>query len=228
MEHVGANGAVLANGVSIGDAWSGPAGRWRDDWTTGFRIFKALTDRLCGLAALPAIALLGLVLLLINPLVNPGPLFFRQERMGRNGRPFRMWKFRTMRPAPVIERAPEAPVERDRITPLGRILRRTRLDELPNFINVLRGEMSLIGPRPDAIEHARHFSGSVPGYRTRLRVLPGITGLAQVELGYTEGASLTAVKAQYDRLYVERSCLRLELYIIRRTVFVMLSGFGAK
>lgn len=107
-------------------------------------------------------------------------------------------------------------------------MRKTRIDELPNFINVLRGEMSVIGPRPDAIEHAERYLEEIPHYNYRYLVKPGITGLAQIESGYAEGIKATAIKAHYDQVYVETSCGRLDVYIAWRTIRVMLTGFGAK
>lgn len=200
----------------------------RPEWSFKFRVFKTGFDYGTALLALPIIGVFCLVLQLLNPFLNPGPLFFRQKRTGRLGREFTMWKFRTMLPAASAVRDPDAPLEVNRITRLGRLLRRTRLDELPNFFNVLRGEMSVVGPRPDAANHADFFSESIHGYANRHMVKPGITGLAQVEHGYAEGRNATERKAKYDNLYVLRSCGRLDLYIVFRTVFVIFRGFGAK
>lgn len=197
-------------------------------WSPRFVAFKSVFDVSVALLALPSVGLIALALLILNPFFNPGPVFFRQKRMGRDQRPFRMWKFRTMVPDDAATRHHAAGVEEERITPLGRILRRTRIDEMPNFLNVLMGEMSVIGPRPDAWEHAAHYVETLPGYAMRHRVRPGITGLAQVENGYAAGMDATRAKAEYDRLYVVRSCGRLDLYIAWRTVIVMMTGFGAR
>lgn len=191
-----------------------------------FRAFKFTLDKGLAIAVIPFIVCLSVVFFLINPFVNPGPVFFKQKRMGKNGQPFTMWKFRTMVPSDMEARDPNAPVETDRIKPFGRFLRKSRLDELPNFINVLRGEMSVVGPRPDAYNHADTFAGKVIGYHERHRVLPGITGLAQVEMGYAEGEFETALKAKYDNIYVARGCGRMDVYIIRRTFGVILHGLG--
>lgn len=197
-------------------------------WSFKFRVFKATFDYGCAILAVPLILAMSVVLLVLNPMFNRGPLFFRQPRAGQFGKPFVMWKFRTMLPDSETTRAHDAKLEVDRITPLGRILRKTRLDELPNFLNVLRGEMSVIGPRPDAATHAEHFTEAVFGYANRQRVKPGITGLAQVEHGYAEGADETLRKAQFDNIYVARSCGRLDIYIIWRTLVVMIRGAGAR
>ena len=191
-----------------------------------FKAFKFVVDKTSALLALPYIAVLAVVFFFINPIVNPGPVFFRQKRMGKDGKPFTMWKFRTMIPSDKQSRDPNAPVETCRIKPFGQALRSSRLDELPNFINVLLGQMSLVGPRPDAFNHADSFSRNVFGYQERHRVLPGITGLAQVEMGYAEGEIETALKAKYDNIYVARSCGRMDLYIIYRTFGVVLRGLG--
>lgn len=197
-------------------------------WSPVFRVYKATFDLCCALAAMPFILLIAVMLLVVNPVLNPGPLMFVQKRMGRNRHAFYMYKFRTMLPSGSAARDPEAGLETDRITALGGFLRRTRVDELPNFINVLLGEMSVIGPRPDAIEHAEYFSRLIDHYNERFRVKPGITGLAQIEFGYADGAEATARKAMYDQRYVEASCGRLDVYIAIRTIFVMATGFGAK
>lgn len=196
------------------------------DWSFKFRVFKTCFDYTCALIGIPVILLMSLCLLVLNPFFNPGPLFFRQGRIGRLGREFQIWKFRTMIPAEQAARDPNAKLEEDRISGLGRFLRKTRLDEIPNLINVLMGDMSVIGPRPDASNHVSYYSEHVLGYAERHRVKPGMTGLAQVELGYVEDEDATATKAKYDNLYVNRSCGRLDLYILYRTVFVLVRAIG--
>lgn len=197
-------------------------------WSRRFRVFKRACDIHFAIAALPLMAILSVVLLALNPFLNPGPLFFRQERMGQGGVPFRMWKFRTMTPDAACARAHDEGLEDERITRLGRVLRQSRLDELPNFINVLLGEMSMIGPRPDMVDHALAYSVTVPRYRDRFRVKPGITGLAQVRHGYVDTIGAVVRKARNDHIYIERADAMLDLKIIVRTVQVMLSGFGAR
>lgn len=193
-----------------------------------FLAVKRAFDVLVSIAALPVLAVLVLTLLILNPLWNPGPLFFVQTRMGRACRPFPAIKFRTMRPARRILRGPDDPVESDRITPLGQFLRRSRIDELPQFLNVLAGHMSLIGPRPDYWEHAIHYLDVIPGYRQRHLVRPGISGLAQVDGGYAEGVDATIAKTRLDLRYIRQSGLAMELYVLRRTAHVVCTGFGAR
>lgn len=176
---------------------------------------------------LPLMLLCGGVLLVLNPFWNKGPLFFSQERMGRNCKSFTAYKFRSMRPVQKIERSADCPLEEDRITPLGRFLRRSRLDELPQIINVFKGEMSLVGPRPDYIEHARMYLAQVPGYQERHDVRPGISGWAQVELGYIEGTDATHQKVQADLYYIANSSLAMEMRVVWRTLAVMVRRGGA-
>lgn len=193
-----------------------------------YAVWKTVFDKTVAVISLIPLAMACVILLGVNRRYNPGPLFFPQTRMGRHGEPFRMIKFRTMLPQNVIDRGHEDGVETARITPLGGILRKYRIDELPNMLNVLRGEMSVIGPRPDAWDHAERYCELVPGYRRRLKVLPGITGLAQIKSGYAEGVDQTALKARYDAIYIRRMGFRIDLWITLATIRVMLSGFGAR
>ena len=193
----------------------------------GFWATKRLFDIAMSLALLPVMLALMPVLLLLNPFFNRGRLFFVQERMGRDCRPFRAIKFRTMTHVAEIRRKHDEPIELDRITQLGRFLRRTRLDEVPQILNVLKGEMSLIGPRPDYYEHAVKYAEIIPGYRARHAVRPGISGLAQVGLGYAEGLEATRAKTAVDHYYIEHAGFRLDTVIALKTVQAVLFGAGA-
>jgi lipopolysaccharide/colanic/teichoic acid biosynthesis glycosyltransferase len=199
-----------------------------DSTTIGFRFAKRAFDFLIAITALPFILLTALVLLVINPVWNAGPLFFLQTRMGRDCRPFRAVKFRTMRPVDQIMRGPDDPLEADRITPLGHFLRRSRIDELPQFLNIIAGHMSLIGPRPDYWDHATHYLDSIPTYRQGHIIRPGITGLAQVDGGYAEGTDATVAKTRHDLCYIRSSGITMELYILMRTIYVICTGFGVR
>ena len=190
-------------------------------------VFKRLFDVVFSILLLPILVTAALVLLVLNPFLNPGRLFFSQKRMGRDCVPFTAYKFRSMRAVPEIRRGADAPLEQDRITPLGGFLRKTRIDELPQVINVLRGEMSLIGPRPDYYDHAVHFLSEIPGYRERHMVRPGISGLAQTEVGYAEGVEATRRKVRADLYYITHASIRLELWILWRTLFVIFKRGGA-
>ena len=191
---------------------------------------KRFVDLVATAFALPLIVIAAAVLAILNPFLNPGPLFYRQCRMGQDGKRFKVLKFRTMTDHEVGTELRKAndPVEHHRITRLGRVLRRTRIDELPNFWNVAKGEMSLIGPRPDTWEHAEEYWHTVPYYPNRFRAIPGIAGLAQIRGGYADNPRAIQRKARFDHHYVDNWSLRLELYVVWRTIVVICSGFGAK
>lgn len=190
---------------------------------TGKRAF----DIVMSLALLPVFAIVGLALLLINPWMNPGPLFYRQQRMGRHLKPFTAYKFRSMTPAGTVIRSVHEPIETDRIGRLGGLLRKMRIDELPQIINVLRGEMSLIGPRPDYFEHARTYLAQIPEYSARHAVRPGISGFAQVTLGYAEGIDATRAKANADLAYIRNASLGLEMLVFWHTLVTIALRRGA-
>jgi exopolysaccharide biosynthesis polyprenyl glycosylphosphotransferase len=175
------------------------------------------------------IALLGgVVMIVLLPLValataleSPGPLFYRQVRVGRGGRLFEVIKFRTMVPDAEAE-GPRWATERDeRITRVGRVLRRLRLDELPQVINVLRGDMSIIGPRPERPEFVATLEREIPFYRARHALRPGVTGWAQVNYGYGASTEDALVKLQYDLYYAKHRSILLDLVILVRTVGVV-------
>ncbi len=195
--------------------------------TLAFRIAKRVFDIVGSLLLVPPALLVAAVLLILNPALNHGPLLYRQKRMGRNCRPIRPLKFRTMLPSRQITRGPNDPVEVDRITRLGQYLRRTRLDELPQIVNVLRGQMSLIGPRPDYFPHAQTYLLTVPEYRDRHCIRPGISGLAQVEIGYVNGSFGTRHKAIRDLYYIENMSFAMEAYIVWRTIRIVVSAAGS-
>lgn len=193
---------------------------------TWFAYSKRSVDLVFSVLVIPQMLVFSLLLFVVNPIWNPGPVFFRQRRMGQGGRPFVMWKFRTMTENGEGLRGADAPLDAHRITPLGRILRRTKLDELPNVLNVFMGEMSLVGPRPDAFDHAAEYLSRVPHYDQRFVVRPGITGLAQVRGGYADNPRAVERKARYDKFYIRNASWLLDLRIISMTFGVVLSGFG--
>jgi lipopolysaccharide/colanic/teichoic acid biosynthesis glycosyltransferase len=196
--------------------------------SSGFWMAKRLFDVVASVLALPIVGCFALSLIFLNPIWNPGAVFFRQKRMGRGGRPMTVWKFRTMGPASDGVRGAADPLEHERITPLGGLLRRTRIDELPQILNVLVGEMSLIGPRPDCLDHALDFLPAIPGYGFRYAIRPGISGYAQVRLGYAEGYELTAEKTRLDLTYIRNAGWKLELAVLWRTFVVLTTGYGAR
>lgn len=186
---------------------------------------RSMTDIAGALLLMPVVACLALILLVLNPFFNPGPLLYRQRRMGQGCMPFLALKFRTMT-CDTQERGANDPVEVDRITPLGGILRRMGLDELPQAVNVLRREMSLIGPRPDCIHHAEEFLSEIPEYGRRFAIRPGMSGLSQIKLGYAVGLDATRAKALTDIDYIDRAGLALDLWIAWRTLVTVVTGRG--
>ena len=144
-----------------------------------------------------------------------GPVFFVQERIGKNNAPFRMVKFRSMTDA-------------GEITAIGRLLRKYRIDELPQVWNVIKGEMSFIGPRPETPELTSLYTEKIPFYPYRYSILPGITGWAQVNYGYASVTSENKIKLSYDLYYVKNASLLIDILIVLKTIKTMLIGFGAK
>ena len=188
---------------------------------------KRLSDLILALIGLAVTGALAPFIALGNALLSPGPLFYRQERVGRGGRPFAAIKFRTMRPDAEGENgAVWADQDDPRVTPLGRWLRRLRLDEMPQFINVLRGEMSVVGPRPERPQLVGEISRVLPIYRARHAVRPGITGWAQVRYRYGNSMEDARVKLEYDLYYLKHAGFLLDLVILLRTIPVMLRFEG--
>jgi lipopolysaccharide/colanic/teichoic acid biosynthesis glycosyltransferase/glycosyltransferase involved in cell wall biosynthesis len=159
---------------------------------------------------------------------SPGPVFFGQSRVGRDGQVFKLWKFRSMVHGLQAPGVHFAQAEDPRITRVGRFLRRTRLDELPQLWNVLRGHMSLIGPRPEQAGFVREFAATIPSYPYRHLVRPGLTGWAQVQQGYADSAESTRIKLSYDLYYVAHYSLALDLLIAAKTIRTISTGFGAR
>ncbi|HMR62868.1 MAG TPA: sugar transferase [Anaerolineae bacterium] len=158
---------------------------------------------------------------------SSGPIFYRQIRCGRAGKPFSIYKFRTMVSDAEKDGKPQWATKNDqRITRVGRFMRKTRLDELPQLINVLRGEMSIIGPRPERPEFVKELQQEIPYYRTRLMVKPGLTGWAQIHYPYGNTVEDALIKLQYDFYYLRYWSLWLDLYIIFRTFAVVLQFKG--
>jgi len=175
----------------------------------------------------------GLLLLLLLPLFalcisldSRGPIFYTQERLGHFGRPFRIYKFRSMRVDAEPDGRPVWAVRGDgRVTRVGHVLRLTHLDELPQVVNVLQGHMSLIGPRPEREVFAARLEHLCPLYRQRLIVKPGVTGWAQVKYGY--GAQSSELhKLQYDLEYIQRRSIRFDIAILAKTILEILTLRG--
>jgi len=191
-----------------------------------FWINKRIFDIILSLLLLPLFFTIGIILLVLNLFFNQGKLFFIQKRMGKNCEFFFAIKFRTMSYIKEIDRKYDDPIETNRITPLGKVLRKMRIDELPQILNVLKGDMSLIGPRPDYYEHALEYLENVEGYRERHAVRPGITGLSQIRLGYVETLEATSKKTSIDNYYIQNISYIIELKIILNTILIIMRGLG--
>lgn len=193
-----------------------------------YRRVKRILDILAVLIALPLVLPLSLILSVVIKMDSPGPVLYWQERVGERGVPFRMVKFRSMRTDAEANGAMFASSEDPRITRVGRITRKYRLDEIPQLWNVLKGEMSIIGPRPEQVTFARAFEKEIPFYAWRHYVKPGITGWAQVQDGYAADVEDTRRKTEYDLYYVKHFSFWLDLSIVIRTIRTVLTGSGAR
>jgi len=169
------------------------------------------------------------VVAVLVKLTSPGPILYRQTRVGLNGAPFVLFKFRSMNKDAEAETGAVWSTKDDpRVTPLGRGLRRLRLDELPQLFNVLRGEMSVVGPRPERPEFVQVLQTKIPYYAQRHAVKPGITGWAQINHKYGDSLDDTIVKLEYDLYYIKHGALSLDLFILFHTFKTMLLGRGAQ
>lgn len=183
------------------------------------------------------VALVGLILsfpivlasVLIIKITSPGSILYRQIRLGKDGVPFEILKLRTMVSDAEDQTGPVWAKEDDpRITPFGKFMRKSHIDEIPQLVNVLKGEMSIIGPRPERPEFVKKLSKEISDYPKRLRIKPGITGLAQVKHSYDSTIKDVKKKVKLDLLYIKRMCFLTDLRILLGTVTVVLTGKGAR
>ncbi|MDD5680415.1 MAG: exopolysaccharide biosynthesis polyprenyl glycosylphosphotransferase [Candidatus Omnitrophica bacterium] len=189
------------------------------------RFFDIYVSSFGIILAAPVIAFTALLI----KIVSPGPVFFKQERVGLNGRTFDIYKLRTMRIDAEACSGPMWAQEDDpRLIRFGRMIRKMHLDELPQLVNVLRGEMSIVGPRPERPVFVEQLSSQIIDYSKRLRVKPGITGLAQVVHKYDETIKDVKKKVKYDLLYIREMCLMVDIRILLRTIVVSAQGKGAR
>ena len=189
---------------------------------------KRMLDVGGALAGLVALAVTTPLVVAVNLFANRGPLLYRQERVGRNGTHFEILKFRTMRPTDSMAGGSDwTSVDDVRITPFGSLLRRTHLDELPQVINILRGDLSVVGPRPEQPRYVAELSEKLPFYNMRHLVRPGLTGWAQVKYGYAGDETDALEKLQYEFYYLRHQGLRFDLRVIGRTVRSIIGGQGS-
>jgi lipopolysaccharide/colanic/teichoic acid biosynthesis glycosyltransferase len=218
--------------------------------------WKRVFDIVASVMALVFLSPLIVLTACLIKLTSRGPVVFQQERVGINrrvrdrrqinhgfrygerrtrekrtlfnfGKPFILYKFRTMRQYAENGHPQWAVKDDPRVTPLGRVLRKSRIDEIPQFINVIRGDMSIVGPRPERVFFMGMAESDIPGFHLRLRTKPGITGLAQIELGYTDDTEGLKKKLAYDLRYIKALSIWGDLKIVLKTFGVVLTGKGA-
>jgi sugar transferase (PEP-CTERM system associated) len=213
-------GYANAGWMVFGDGFN--QGLWR---TVIKRVFDVLVAALLLLLALPVM----LVTALVIKLDSRGPVFYRQERVGLNGSSFQVIKFRSMRQDAEKDGRPRwATVHDDRVTRVGHFIRKTRIDELPQLWNVFKGEMSMVGPRPERPFFVDQLTQQIPFFAVRQSVKPGVTGWAQVRYQYGATVEDSIEKLQYDLYYVKNHTLFLDIVILFETVAVVLTGKGAR
>jgi exopolysaccharide biosynthesis polyprenyl glycosylphosphotransferase len=213
VEHIGDRWSLVLpmNHAAIGGFWP---------------FFKRVMDILISSIGLIVLAFLFPILALAIYVDSPGPIFYTQERVGKGGRIFRVFKFRSMIPNAEESGAVWAEEDDPRITRVGRLLRRTMIDELPQLINVLRGEMSIVGPRPERPMFADELAEQIPFYRARHAVKPGMAGWALINYGYSSSVRDALVKLQYDLYYIKHQSIYLDLLILAKTIGAMVSFKG--
>lgn len=204
----------------------------RQDWDTlhlsfFYVIVKRILDIVGALLCLPVVLPFSLVtILLVKIFIVPkgeSPIFV-QKRIGLHGRIFTIYKFRSMQ----VNGTEFTQVGDERINKVGNFIRKYRLDELPQFWNILIGDMSLIGPRPEQVVYVNTYRKQIPNYELRHSVRPGLTGWAQVMQGYTSDTDGTREKLQYDLYYLKNFGFKMDVVIVWKTILVILTGFGAR
>lgn len=180
------------------------------------------------IVSLPIVLIICLITAICIRIDSKGPILFAQTRIGRGNRPFTLYKFRSMVYSKCDDPERFADENDDRVTRVGRFIRCTRIDELPQFLNILKGEMSLIGPRPEQPSFVRQFDEVIPFYSYRHVLKPGITGWAQVRSGYAADIDKTQLKIEHDFYYIKNASIALDIYIVFLTVKTVFTGFGSR
>jgi len=209
----------------IRPSWLIFSGRGRQVRITGLvrNVMHRLVALIGGILSLPLAVLTAILI----KLESPGPVFYRQERVGKNGRPFVLMKFRSMG----VDAEKQGPVWAssgdDRATRIGRIIRKIRVDEIPQFWNILRGEMSFVGPRPERPHFVSQLAEEIPYYEQRHLIAPGLTGWAQIKYPYGASIEDARQKLQYDLYYIKNQSLVLDAIIMFETIKIVIFGRGA-
>jgi len=192
-----------------------------------YDLLKRLVDIVGGITGILILAILVPFLSLAVAIDSGFPIFYSQFRLGRGGSKFRIYKFRSMRQKPGDALDMQTTMENDpRVTRVGNFMRKTRLDELPQFWNVLRGDMSLVGPRAEIPQLVAEYQKQIPFYRARLLVKPGLTGWAQINYGYVASVTETGVKLEYDLYYIKHRTIAMDIQIILRTIGTVVRRTG--
>ena len=189
---------------------------------------KRAIDLIAVALALPLVLAIGIITAVVIKLESRGAVFFWQKRVGMNGKVFNMLKFRSMTSDSEKDGSQFAQSNDMRVTRVGKFIRKFRVDEIPQLWNVVRGEMSIIGPRPEQESFVNEFNKTIPNYALRHMVMPGITGLAQTEQGYVADAEATITKLEYDLYYIKNMSLITDAQITLKTIYTILTGFGAR
>ena len=210
--------------VHLAEGWeiSRPVAR------SGYAPVKRAIDVVLVILTAPIWLALGAIVWLIVRFGSPGPVIYSQQRVGRNEKQFTLHKFRTM-----IDNAEEngpqfAEVNDPRVVPTGKFLRKSRLDEIPQLWNVLRGDLTVVGPRPERVEFVEEFEKTIPFYASRHIIRPGVTGWAQVKYHYADDEAETVEKLTYDLYYVKHSSMSLDLNILGQSIWTVITGAGAR
>ncbi|WP_232605522.1 exopolysaccharide biosynthesis polyprenyl glycosylphosphotransferase [Photobacterium phosphoreum] len=193
-----------------------------------YMTFKRIWESLIIIVTFPITLPIMAITAILIKLENPGPAMFIQERVGQGGNLFRIYKFRSMTIKEAGAEDKFATAEQARVTKVGKFIRKFRIDELPQFFNVLKGEMALIGPRPEQDSFVKQFEKEIPFYGYRHMVKPGITGWAQVVQGYADDTESTSEKLAHDLYYIKNLSFWLDINIVFKTIRTMLTGFGAQ
>jgi lipopolysaccharide/colanic/teichoic acid biosynthesis glycosyltransferase len=193
-----------------------------------YMVIKRLFDIIMAMAGLLVLAPLMVVVAVLIKIESKGPAIFIQSRVGEGGREFKMYKFRSMVQNAESNDMKATITNDDRITPLGHIIRKFRIDELPQLINVLTGKMSMIGPRPEYTAFFDNLSAEIPFYSLRHAVRPGITGWAQVMQGHANDIPSTNIKLSYDLFYIKNLSLMMDFVIFFKTIKTIITGFGSR